>query len=129
MHIRRIVPVIGSSQMERSKAFYTGFIGLQLVMDMEWIMTFASPSNPLAQISIVKKDTAPVSNADITISIETDEIDAMYASAISRGYTIQLPITNEPWDVRRFFVLDPNEVLINLMCHIEPGDQGSSPAA
>jgi hypothetical protein len=28
------------------------------------------------------------------------------------------PLTNEPWGVRRFFVTDPNGIVINVMSHI-----------
>ena len=37
MEIRRIVPNINSSNFEESKKFYKDFLGLNLVMDMDWI--------------------------------------------------------------------------------------------
>jgi uncharacterized glyoxalase superfamily protein PhnB len=30
-------------------------------------------------------------------------------------------LANEPWGVRRFFVRDPNGVVVNVMCHRESG--------
>jgi len=54
MNIRRIVPNIKSKNLEASKKFYAEFIGLKLMMDMDWILTFVSVSNQTAQISIVK---------------------------------------------------------------------------
>ena len=118
MDIGRIVPNVSSDRMKESKKFYEDFLGLNLVMDMEWILTFASASNPTAQLSIVKKDKPNSADSDITISIEVNDIDSLYAKAIAKNYTIPNPITNEPWGVRRFFVKDPNEVIINIMCHI-----------
>ncbi len=118
MDIRRIVPNISSDKMEESKRFYTDFLGLNIVMDMEWILTFASSSNPAAQISIVKKIKPNVADSDITITIEVNDIDTIYAKAIALDYKIAYPITNESWGVRRFFVKDPNGVIINLMCHL-----------
>jgi predicted enzyme related to lactoylglutathione lyase len=56
MDILRIVPNISSGKMEESKKFYEDFLGLSLVMDMEWIMTFTSVVNPAAQICIIKND-------------------------------------------------------------------------
>ncbi len=118
MDIKRIVPNISSDKMEESKKFYTNFLGLNTVMDMEWILTFASASNPTAQLSIVKKVKPNVADSDITISIEVNDIDNLYAKAIALDYKIPYPITNESWGVRRFFVKDPNGVIINLMCHL-----------
>lgn len=94
------------------------FLGLTLVMDMKWILTFASASNPTAQISIVQSEEADHSNSGITLSIEVSDIDSLYEKAKSLQYEITYEITNEPWGVRRFFVKDPNGVVINLMMHI-----------
>lgn len=47
--IRRIVPNIYSNDLEASKAFYLEFLRMDLVMDLGWILTFASKENPTAQ--------------------------------------------------------------------------------
>jgi predicted enzyme related to lactoylglutathione lyase len=118
MIIRRIVPNISSNKMEESKEFYTNFLGLTLAMDMKWVLTFASDSNPTAQITIVQSDEPCALDTGITLSIEVSEIDKLYERAKSLNYEITYAITNEPWGVRRFFVKDPNGVTINLMSHI-----------
>ena len=33
------------------------------------------------------------------------------------GLSIVYPATDEPWGVRRFFVADPNGVIINILSH------------
>lgn len=119
MTIKRIVPNISSNKLDESKEFYINFLGLTLAMDMKWILTFASNSNPTAQISIVQNDNPDNSNSNITLSIEVSDIDELYDKAKSLNYEITYQITNEPWGVRRFFVKDPNGVTINLMTHIK----------
>jgi len=119
MTIRRIVPNISSNKLEESKEFYINFLGLTLAMDMKWILTFVSNSNPTAQVSIVQNDRSVSLNSDITLSIEVSDIDELYAKAKSLNYEITYEITNETWGVRRFFVKDPNGVTINLMTHLK----------
>lgn len=119
MTIKRIVPNIHSNKLEESKEFYGGFLGLRLAMNMKWIMTFVSNENPTAQISVVLHDQPDNLNASITLSIEVSDIDQLYAKAKSLHYEITYDITDEPWGVRRFFVKDPNGVIINLMTHIK----------
>jgi len=118
MTIRRIVPNINSNKLDESKEFYINFIGLTLAMDMGWIVTFVSDSNPTAQISIVQNDQSDNINSNITLSIEVADIDGLYEKAKALNYEITYDITNEPWGVRRFFVKDPNGVTINLMAHL-----------
>ncbi len=118
MKIRRIVPDISSTNLEESKKFYADFMGLKLAMDMKWILTFISESNPTAQINIIHSDEPISLHSSVGISLEVADIDYMYKKAKSSNYEITYPITNEPWGVRRFFVKDPNGVIVNLMTHI-----------
>jgi predicted enzyme related to lactoylglutathione lyase len=122
MSVRRIVPNLQASQLTDSHEFYTGFLGLNLAMDMGWIVTFVSQTNPAAQLSVITADqTAPV-HPDLTMQV--DNIDELYADAVRRGLEIVYPLTDEPWGVRRFFVVEPHGRVINLMTH--PSAPGSS---
>ena len=118
MEIKRIVPNIPSSKMEESKKFYTDFLGLKLAMDMGWIMTFISENNPLVQLSIIKKETTPKINEEITITIEIPNAEELFQIALDTNYEIIYPLTKEPWGVKRFFVKGPNGVVLNIMSHI-----------
>ncbi len=117
MAIRRIVPNIASNKLDESKAFYTDFLGLRLAMDMGWILTFVSESNPTAQVSVEQNEEPD--NTNINLSIEVSDIEDLYEKAKSLGYEISYEMTDEPWGVRRFFVKDPNGVTINVMTHIK----------
>ena len=111
---------IQSDDFDENRNFYENLIGLELGMDLGWIMTFGSTSNPTAQLTVMKKDlTAPV-NPNLTIEVE--DVESIYANAVKMGFNIVHPLTEEPWGVRRFFVLDPNGQVVNVMTHIKtPG--------
>ena len=114
MSVRRVVPDLHGDPAA-SRAFYEDVVGLELAMDMDWIVTFRSSSNETAQLTVMGGDaTAPVAP---DVSIEVEEVDAVHARAVERGYEIVHPITDEPWGVRRFFVRDPNGAVINVMQH------------
>jgi catechol 2,3-dioxygenase-like lactoylglutathione lyase family enzyme len=115
MSVRRIVPNINAANPSASRAFYEGVLGLGAVMDMGWIITFASPSNPTAQVSVVASNTRDEPHADI--SVEVSDVDACHAAARLQGFSIVYPLTDEPWGVRRFFVKDPNGVIVNVVSH------------
>ncbi|MBY5956729.1 VOC family protein [Membranicola marinus] len=116
--IRRIVPNIYSDELERSKQFYTEFLEMDLVMDMGWILTFASSVNPTAQLSIFQNDhKKPLDNSAIFLSFEVADVDRLYERGLIQKIDIVYPITDEAWGVRRFFVMDPNGVTLNLLSH------------
>src|SRR6266702_4339264 len=120
MSIRRIVPDIKSNRMDESRAFYVDFLGLKVGMDMGSIMTFVSPSNPIAQITVMRDNGASMVLPNM--SVEVADIDEVHARAIDRRLEIVYPLTEEPWGVRRFFVVDPNGTVVNIMTHVSsPG--------
>jgi catechol 2,3-dioxygenase-like lactoylglutathione lyase family enzyme len=115
MSIRRVVPDIRSDRFDECRTFYVELLGFEVAMDMGWIMTFVSPTNPTAQISVMRSDaTAPVVPQ---LSVEVADVDAVHAEAVRRGLEIVYPLTDESWGVRRFFVIDPNRVVLNVMSH------------
>ena len=115
MSIKRAVPDITSERMEESRTFYTEFLGFAVAMDMGWIVTLTSPDNPTAQITLLRGPATAVPHPDL--SVEVADVDAAHAKARARGLPIVYPLTDEPWGVRRFFVTDPNGMVINVMSH------------
>jgi catechol 2,3-dioxygenase-like lactoylglutathione lyase family enzyme len=113
------VPDIKSHNLADSRAFYVDFLGLELAMDMGFIMTFASPSNPTAQISVVRDDGGSTLQPDI--SVEVSDVNQVHERAVERGLKIVYPLTDEPWGVRRFFVVDPNGAILNILSHLPRG--------
>jgi catechol 2,3-dioxygenase-like lactoylglutathione lyase family enzyme len=115
MSVSRVVPNIRSDRFDECRTFYVELLGFEVAMDMGWIMTFVSPTNPTAQISVMRSDaTAPVVPQ---LSVEVADVDAVHAEAVRRGLEIVYPLTDESWGVRRFFVTDPNRVVLNVVSH------------
>jgi predicted enzyme related to lactoylglutathione lyase len=115
MSISRVVPNIASDQPAACRDFYAGLLGFQVAMDMGWILTLVSSSNPTAQLSIQHQDaTAPVVSQ---VTVEVADVDAVLAQALRRGVEVVQPLTDEPWGVRRFLVKDPNGVVLNVASH------------
>ncbi|MDE3725057.1 VOC family protein [Nocardiopsis sp. N85] len=114
MAVRRVVPNVHSEAEQESREFY-GLLGFEEVMNHGWIMTLASPSSPMAQVSFMSSDrTAPVT-ADM--SVEVDDVDAVYAVVRESGAEIVHPLRDEEWGVRRFLVRDPNGQVVNVLGH------------
>lgn len=114
--IRRVVSNIDSENPKQSLEFFKQFLGMEIAMDKDWIITCASANNPTAQINLIRHDESDAIHPDI--SIEVDNVDKMYSKAKKQNIEIVYPITDEPWGVRRFFVLGPNGTIVNILSHL-----------
>ncbi|MCC6177999.1 MAG: VOC family protein [Chloroflexi bacterium] len=115
MSIRRVVPDITTDCPAETREFYVSLLGFDVAMDLGWVVTLASPSNPTAQLIIVHRDGSTPPHPDI--SVEVDDVEAVYRDAVQRGLQIPYPLRDESWGVRRFFVVDPNGLLVNVVSH------------
>jgi len=93
-------------------------LGFEVAMDLGSVVTLASPANPTAQITLMRRDGSPRLLPQVTI--EVADVDAVYNQAVRRGARILFPPIDESWGGRRFFLFDPNDVVINVMSH-RPG--------
>ena len=119
MPIRRAVPHLRADAFDASRDFYTGILGFEVAMDLGWIVTLASPSNPTAQVNLYSTE-APPAGLQPRLSVEVDDVDAVHAEAVRCGVEIVHPLTDEDWGVRRFFALDPDGNVVNILSHRSP---------
>lgn len=100
--------------MAAGRRFYRT-LGLEEVMDLGWVVTLASPANPTAQVTLITRDESAGTVPDM--SIEVDDVDAVYAAVVASGARIVHPLRDEEWGVRRFFAEDPNGRVVNVVSH------------
>ncbi len=115
MRVLRIMPNLQVADIEATKSFYTGYLGLSTEeFNMGWVARYTSPDTG-AIVQLVTHDAA--APQDSVISIHTDDVEAAYEEAQTLGYEIVYPLTTEAWGVRRFFVRAPDGNLINVVHH------------
>jgi len=115
MAVLRIVPNLAADPTGPLLEFYRELFDLELVMDHGWIATLASDGSARPQMSLASEGGSGTSVPDL--SIEVDDIDAVYQRARNQGVSIVYPLTNEPWGVRRFYLRDPSGRVINVLSH------------
>uniref|UniRef100_UPI0011F24EC6 VOC family protein n=1 Tax=Siccirubricoccus phaeus TaxID=2595053 RepID=UPI0011F24EC6 len=118
MAVRRIVANISAEDLAPAQAFYGELLGLDIVMDLGWIVTFAAPGQAVPQVSIALEggNGAPV--PDLSIEVAGEELEALHRRALTAGYAVEYGPVTEPWGVRRFFLRDPFGRLVNILTHV-----------
>jgi catechol 2,3-dioxygenase-like lactoylglutathione lyase family enzyme len=115
MSVIRIVANIAADRLDAAKAFYADVLGMSVVMDLGWIITFAADTSAAPQISVATEGGSGTAVPDI--SIEVDNFDEVHRRATARGLVIEYGPVMEPWGVRRFYVRDPLGRLVNILAH------------
>jgi catechol 2,3-dioxygenase-like lactoylglutathione lyase family enzyme len=115
MKVKRIVANVAIADSAQARKFYVDVLGLDVLMDMGWIVTLGSKKRAAVQISFMSEggSGAPVPD----LSIEVDDLDAALARVMKSGIAIEYGPVSEPWGVRRFFVRDPFGKLVNILAH------------
>lgn len=113
MTIDRAVPNIRSDRPAETRDFLVGLLGFEVAMDLGWIVTVASPTNPSAQVTIISNDDPAAPG----ISVGVEDVDAVHARAVELGLEIAYPLRNEEWGVRRFMLREPSGTIVNVVSH------------
>lgn len=115
MTVLRIIPNLAAANPATARAFYGDLLGLDIVMDHGWIVTFASGAPTVPQISVASQGGSDTPVPDL--SIEVDDVDAIYQRTKSMDLDIVYELTDEPWGVRRLYVRDPFGKIVNILAH------------
>jgi catechol 2,3-dioxygenase-like lactoylglutathione lyase family enzyme len=113
MTISRAVPNIRSDRPAQTRDFFVDLFGFEVAMDLDWVMTLASPDDPAVQITIISGDD--MAAPGITVGVA--DVDAIHAKAVERGLELAYPLRDEAWGVRRFMLREPNGTVVNVVSH------------
>ena len=116
MAVRRIVANIQADGTAAAMAFYGDVLEMDVVMDMGWIVTFATDAATTPQLSVATEGGSGTVVPDI--SIEVDDVDDVYRRVRAGGFAIEYGPVTEPWGVKRFYVRDPFGRLVNILAHV-----------
>lgn len=115
MKVQRIVANIAAPNPALADAFYGDILGLDVLMDLDWIRTYGNKAKMSVQVSFMSEGGSGTAVPDI--SIEVDDVNVALSRFQAAGVRIEYGPVNEPWGVRRFFVKDPFGRLVNVLSH------------
>jgi catechol 2,3-dioxygenase-like lactoylglutathione lyase family enzyme len=115
MQVKRIVANLATEDIVAARSFYQGILGLDLLMDHGWLVTYGSSQKMSVQVSIASEGGSGTPVPDL--SIEVDDLDTALQRMKEAKVAIEYGPADEPWGVRRFYVRDPLGRLINILMH------------
>ncbi len=114
MPVRRIMPYHESADFEATRTFYTEVLGLEEGAFGGGYIGFGSGQAQVLFAPPGVQPALPKMGVDVGSHAA---VDAAYAEAVRAGHEVIYGPVVEPWGVRRFFVRDPNGVVLSVLGH------------
>ena len=116
-----------TEKLNETKAFYREVLGFGVVFENEFYILMHTP-NHQAEISFLlpKHPTQKplfqkaFSGHGMYLTIEVENVDALYEAVKKKGISIEIDIRNESWGDRHFAIVDPNGIGIDLVTYKAP---------
>lgn len=118
MAVLRIVANLEAGDPPAVGTFYAKVFGIDVMMDLGWIVTLAGESKAAPQLSLASEGGSGQPLPAVTL--EVDDLDAVLQRAASIGVTPEHGPVTEPWGAYRAFLRDPAGNLLNVMMHRAP---------
>lgn len=124
--ITALFPVVCSTDVAASRAFYAEYFGFRTIFDAEWYVQLEAPDGAKPQLGIVARDHESVpaafrrDPAGLLISLEVDDVDSLYARLVAGGVEVAQTLRDEAFGQRHFIVVEPSGALVDVITPIPP---------
>lgn len=113
--------------LQDTRKFYTEMLGFSVVYESDWFLLLSTPDSS-AQISFLQPEhptqqplfQEAFAGRGVYLTIEVDDVDALYRQLKAKALPIAIDLRNEPWGDRHFAVIDPNGVGIDFVKYTAP---------
>lgn len=113
---------IVTKKLSETKEFYTKKLGFGVTFENEFYLLLHTPDHE-SEISFLLPNHAsqqplfhkPFSGEGVYLTIEVEDVDAVYKEVKSKGVDIKIELRDEPWGDRHFAITDPNGVNIDFV--------------
>lgn len=127
MNIEDIYPVFITKDLKQCREFYTRWFDMEVIFEAEFFLLLTS-SNKKYNIGFLSEThpssppSAPAMNtkAGVFLTLQVTDAKADYDRLKNAGLTISYALRDEPWGQRRFGIVDPNGMYIDVVQQIEP---------
>src|SRR5687768_11147652 len=108
------MPYHESRDFKATRAFYTRVPGLDEGDFGGGYIGFGSGQAQVLSAPPTVQPALPAMGVDVA---SREAVDAAHAEAVRAGHEVIYGPVDEPWGVRRFFVRDPDGVVISVLAH------------
>jgi catechol 2,3-dioxygenase-like lactoylglutathione lyase family enzyme len=119
-------PVIMTSEVAATAAFYVRHFGFRPLFEADWYVHLQSAEDAQVNLAILdgSHGTIPAVGrgrvSGLLLNFEVEDVDAEYERLTAAGLPVLLELRDEDFGQRHFITRDPNGVLIDVIKPIAP---------
>lgn len=127
MRLTSYYPVICTSHLKESHAFYADWFGFEAAFEADWYVHLRRPGPSMAELALVDHSHPTIPDGyrnpvrGLLLNFEVSDVDAEWQRLVVQGgLRAELELRSEDFGQRHFIVADPNGALIDVITPIEP---------
>lgn len=116
-----------TEKIAETKEFYKNVLGFGVSFENEFYLLMHTPDST-GEISFLKPNhpsqkpifQPPFNGKGMYLTIEVEDVDAVYGKLKAKGVNFEIEIRDEPWGDRHFAIVDPNGIGIDIVTYTKP---------
>ncbi len=127
MQLQAAYPVIVTDKIAECSDFYVNWFGFQVVFEASWFVYLTSRGNPSYGIAFMTPDhpsqppgPQKFNGQGMFLTLQVADSAAEFSRLKRAGVSIAYALRDEPWGQRRFGLVDPAGVWVDVVQQIEP---------
>jgi catechol 2,3-dioxygenase-like lactoylglutathione lyase family enzyme len=120
-------PIVVTDRVRECRDFYGRWLGFEVVFEADWIVVLTSGGDRPATLAFMHTEhpSSPPRPGAYTgdgmfLTLQVANARSEYERVVAAGLRCDLELTDEPWGQRRFGVVDPAGMWVDVVEQIEP---------
>lgn len=123
-----VYPVFVTKDLKTSRDFYIKWFNMQVVFESGFFVLLATPEEKPRSIAFLSEvhpsspPSSPAMNAQagVFLTLQVSDARSDFERLKKAGLKINYEVKDEPWGQRRFGVIDPNGMYVDVVQQIDP---------
>jgi catechol 2,3-dioxygenase-like lactoylglutathione lyase family enzyme len=127
MQLQDAYPIIVTDKLTECRDFYTRWFGFQIAFEASWFVYLASGEDRPHGLAFMASDhpsqppgPETFSGHGVFLTFQVADAALEFKRLQAAGLRMAYPLRDEPWGQRRFGVLDPAGLWVDIVQHIDP---------
>jgi catechol 2,3-dioxygenase-like lactoylglutathione lyase family enzyme len=127
MQLQDAYPIIVTDRLAECRDFYTRWFGFQIAFEASWFVYLASAGDRPCGIAFMAADhpSQPPGPETFTgkgmfLTLQVADAAVEFERFLQAGVRVAYALRDEPWGQRRFGLLDPAGMWVDIVQHIDP---------